>query len=151
MYQYIDQSLFKKIAAVAVAVVVLIVILQVYRKIKYRVQQPPRIPVPNDNPFGAVTPGSYNPGPLTVKLYEDIRGWKFFNNYAPWKELSELSDTDVVKVMNEWDKRYFATWGETLLEAFAGETRYRVNTWFSTTHFLTILRARLERLEKLRK
>lgn len=150
MVQLLDKDLLKKVGTIVLLIVVLVISWQVYKKIKFTVQQPRPIPLPDDNPLGPFQ-GSFNPVPLTEKLYQDIRGWKFFNNYEPWKELSALSDTQVVQVMNEWDKRYFSTWGETLLEAFSGELRYKVNTWFSSANFLNVLRQRLERLEKLRK
>lgn len=153
--QYIDKPILRKVITIAIILIALYFIYYGYKKYKYWKNLPEEINIPDDDPFKPVTPGStpsitFNPQPLTDKLYKDISGWAFFNNYEPWQQLSALSDSDIVKIMNDWDKRYYNVWNETLYQAFSGETRYSFNAWFQPSSFLGVLKTRLERLESLR-
>ena len=106
---------------------------------------PPSIPVPEDTVGGGAP--SYDPKPLTDRLYKDIDGLKlkFQRDWDAWLELQALSDTNIVKVMNDWDARYYNVWRETLAQAYDKEYVLTMST------MLKSLPPRFERLEKLRK
>lgn len=86
---------------------------------------------------------SYDPTDITDRLYNEIKGWNFTYDDKLYSELMSLSNTNLVKVMNDWDKRYFKKWNETLLEAIEGEKIFGF--------YKNSILSRLREMEKLRK
>lgn len=64
---------------------------------------------------------------LTDDLYEDIYSWGTRNS-EPYIALLALSNTDFVRVYNDWNARYYFKDKETLKQAIGGEV-------FSITSF----------------
>lgn len=64
---------------------------------------------------------------LTDEIHEDIYDW-WTRNSEPYVKLLALSNTDFVRVYNDWNARYFKKDNETLKVAIEGEK-------FSVTSF----------------
>ena len=129
-----------------VAIILLIVIFFVGKA--YGKNLPPKeVPVPLDPGTGGTS--TFDPTALTDRLFRDMDGIQlniFDRDMDAYNTLNSLSDTDFVKVMNDWDKRYYARSKETLFQAFQGE-------WFYETakNLNESLIKRFTRLEATRK
>lgn len=91
---------------------------------------PAMVPLPNDPGSGTGATGSLSDANIrliTDALHEDINSW-FTRDSAPYIDLMALSDTDFVRVYNDWNSRYFNDNKETLKQAIEGE-------WLSATSF----------------
>jgi hypothetical protein len=100
--------------------------------------------VPEDTP--GTTESKYDPTALTDRLYRDIKGLSSiaFRDMDAWKTLISLSDTDFVKVINDWNQRYYSKYKESLYQAYENE-------WFNpytTFEFDQALRRRFEKFDK---
>lgn len=110
---------------------------------------PAEIPVPDDDPTKPTPSGqsSFDPKPLTDKLYNDIEGISgiFNRDMDAWNSLAALSDTDFVKVLNDWNARYWTKHKENLYDAYRGEYFNPI----TSKNLLSTLSQRFERLGKL--
>lgn len=60
---------------------------------------------------------------ITDAFYKDINGWSwgFQHDMTPYQKFLSLSNTDKVKVLNDWNARYFSEWSQQLDDAISGE------------------------------
>ena len=60
---------------------------------------------------------------MTLNLYEDLKGWSFLETYtiATWQDYATASDTNFVAVYNEFNDRYYADLGNTLIAEIRSE------------------------------
>lgn len=60
---------------------------------------------------------------ITDAFYNDIDGiaWGFVHDMVPYQKFLELSNTDKVRVINDWNARYYSEWSQNLAEAIEGE------------------------------
>jgi hypothetical protein len=130
--------------ATGVAVIIFLVIVYFIGKNIGKNTPPPEIKDP-----GTDFKSSFNPTALTDSLYNDIKGYSnpLNRNMDAWNAFLALSDTDFIKVLNDWDKRYFSKWQQTLYSAFKDE---KFNP-FTSANLITSLTKRFERIEALRK
>jgi hypothetical protein len=128
-----------------IALVIILVIIFFVGK-SYGKNLPPKsIADPKDNADGTT---NYNPTALTDSLFNDIEGisWLTYHDTDPYINLNKLSDTNIVVVMNDWDKRYYNKHKETLFEAIGNE--YYLPTQIETIYAVM---DRLRKLEQTRK
>lgn len=128
------------------AIVFLIVVYFVGKS--YGKNKPPReIPLPDDDPSG--TGSDFDPTSLTDKLYNDIQGWSnpLNRDMNAWNAFLSLSDTNFVKVLNDWNERYYSKWKETLYQSYLKE---KFNPWTSK-NLLVSLNEKFARLDKSKK
>lgn len=83
---------------------------------------------------------------LTDDFYNDIKGisWFFDHNMAPYQKFLTLSNTDKVRVINDWNTRYYHKWSQNIAEAIKGER-------YSSSGNAKLAGAVVESIEKLSK
>lgn len=64
---------------------------------------------------------NYDGTPLAKKLYDDIYEIFGFHDFDIYRELADLTDAQLIKVYNAWNKNFYAEDKETLPVAIAGE------------------------------
>lgn len=74
---------------------------------------------PDIQPNGA---SNYNPGTITDRIYNDINCVFCLHTSAPYDEALKLSNSQLVSVWNDWNKRYWKKNKETLSAALLGES-----------------------------
>jgi hypothetical protein len=79
---------------------------------------PDEVELPPDTQPGGAT--NFNPGPVTDAIYRDIYSWGL-RSTQPYRDALNLSNSQLVAVYNDWNKRYFQKDKETLPQAIAGE------------------------------
>lgn len=125
----------------SIAAIILLLVIFFVGKSYGKNKPPTAIADPNDGNT------IFDPTSYTDRLYTDINGLRlpiihwFRDDSEIWKLVTSLSDSNLVKIMNDWDKRYYSKWKQTLATAVAAES------------FLTDqgLLTRLKRLEATRK
>jgi hypothetical protein len=81
---------------------------------------PGKVPLPDDNGNSTGQASDSKIMRITDDLKEDIYSW-FTRDSAPYVELMGLSDTDFVRVYNDWNARYYSKDNQTLKQAIEGE------------------------------
>ena len=135
----------KTVISVIVGAVILLIVIFFVGKAYGKKTPPKKLPDPGDIVDDVTT---YDPTAMTDKLWGDIDGisWLYNHDIDIYNELITLSDTNLVKVMNDWDKRYFSKHSETLLQAINGEYYF-----LDDNDIIDALKARLTKLEATRK
>lgn len=113
------------IIAGAILLIALILYLVFRAGKKYR---PSTVILPPDTQPGGIT--TFNPGTYTDALYNDIVCWFCTRDIAAWQDLLELSNSQIVAVYNDWNKRYYEKDKQTLVQALKGE--YTTSIIFGT-------------------
>lgn len=105
---------------------------------------PPKpVTLPNDNGSSTGQAPDIKIMQITDALKEDIYSW-FTRDSAPYVELMGLSDTDFVRVYNDWNARYFSKDNQTLKQAIEGE--FLSSTSFTFYNLKPQLMERFQRL-----
>jgi hypothetical protein len=84
---------------------------------------------------------SWNPGTITDSLYNDISCIVCIRNNKAYEDFVSLSNSQVVAVHNDWNKRYFSKDKETLHQAIDGE--------YSVGEGSGLMKAATDRLQSL--
>lgn len=84
---------------------------------------PKKIPLPDDVEGERGKLSDEKIKEITDAFYEDIRGVSLFNvhNMQPYMEYLVVSNKDKVKIINDWNNRYYHKWNEDLATAIEGE------------------------------
>lgn len=80
---------------------------------------------------------------LAEKLYKDMRGISGYHSADPWNDLLAMSDTDFIRVYNEFDTEYQKDSGETLVQWVNDQWAVPLTQW------ATIKDTLLQRFSKL--
>lgn len=108
------------ITFVAVLAVALIIYFAGKKAGKATLPQEVKLPSDTQNQNRQENP-TFNPGPYTDAIYQDIYEVLGMHNKAPYVELLKLSNTELVAVYNDWNKRYYSKDKETIVQAIKGE------------------------------
>lgn len=115
-------------AFIIIAVVIIIIIAIIY--FKGRRDGKKYVPEMVKLPVDTNTSSTFNPGPYTDALKNDLYGYGL-RNAKPYQDLLTLSNTQFVAVYNDWNKRYFSKWKETLPQAIKAEWPSWNHSWAS--------------------
>jgi hypothetical protein len=132
----------KQILYITISVVIVAFVLWFVVKRYIKNRKPPQIDIPDD--LGSNN--NYNPTAMTDALFNAIQGMSVYDNTSIYQQFNSLSDNEMALVMNDWDKRYFSKWNQTLFQAFSKEY-----FWFTNKTLMNSIYKRLEKLEQLRK
>jgi hypothetical protein len=72
----------------------------------------------------------FNPGPYTDALHSDITTL-LPHDSQPYKDVLALSNTQIVAIHNDWNRRYFNEEKETLRQAISAEYSAWNYSWWS--------------------
>jgi len=119
---------------IIVGLIVLAIVLAIFFFGRYKGKQytPDTVQLPPDTQ-GLSTPSNWNPGTITDALHADLYSVFALRNYQIYDDTAALSNSQLVAVHNDWNKRYFNEEKETLRQAIDAEV----------TAFDTGLRARM--------
>lgn len=105
---------------------------------------PKDVQIPIDTqPDGSTS--TFNPGPYTDAIFNDIDEIFGFHSSVPYEALNKLSNSGLVAVYNDWNRRYYSKDNETIVQAIQGEIAI-INPF---SDFGGIKRAILQRYESL--
>lgn len=115
----------------SIAGIILILVFFFVGKALGKSTPPDMVPLPNDPGAGGTGATGQLPSAgitaITDSLYDDIYSiWT--RDSQPYIDLMALSDTDFVRVYNDWNARYYSKDQQTLKQAIDGE-------WLSATSF----------------
>lgn len=100
----------------AILLIALILYL-VYRAGKKYVPGPVILP-PDTQPGGITT---FNPGTYTDAIHTDITCYFCVHSSTPYADANALSNSQIVAIYNDWNKRYFEEDKETIVQAIKKE------------------------------
>jgi hypothetical protein len=98
----------------------------------YKKQLPTEVEIPTDYQNPGDT-GSFNPGVFTDAIADDLYGWFTLHSAKPYSDVLALSNSHVVAIHNDWNRRYFMKHKETLYQAIAAESTAWNYAWVSAT------------------
>lgn len=110
--------LFKNKKYILIGVVVLVVGYYIYRQGKKYVPKDVVLP-PDIQPGGAT---NFNAGSFTDAVYDDVYCYFCLHSATPYNNILTLSNSELVAVYNDWNKRYFSKDNETLVAALLKES-----------------------------
>lgn len=118
-------------AIIIIVVVVIGIVLAIYFSGKRAGKKtvPAPVPLPADTRGGSISP-TFNPGPYTDPIWEDIDEIFGVHEAAPYVALNKLSNSELVAVYNDWNQRYFTKAGhKTMPQAIKGEYTFWNTQW----------------------
>lgn len=98
-------------------IILAILFVIVYKKGK--LWRPDDVKLPPDTQPGGAT--NFNPGPYTEAVWKDLDCIFCTHDAAPYEALMKLSNSQLVSVYNDWNKRYFNKNNETIIQAMNGD------------------------------
>jgi hypothetical protein len=110
---------YKNIVIALIVTVIIVLIIYFVGKRAGKKYIPSSVDLPSDTPTG----GNYtfNPGPYTDALYQDIYEKVGLRNKQAYTDFLNLGNSQIVAVYNDWNKRYYSEDNETLTQAIDGE------------------------------
>jgi len=110
---------YKNILIALVVTVIIVLIIYFVGKRAGKQYTPSEVELPPDVPTG----GNYtfNPGPYTDALHEDINEMWGLRDKKAYTNLLNLGNSQLIAIYNDWNKRYYSEDNETLTQAISGE------------------------------
>ena len=133
---------YKNTIFLTVAIIAVVLIIYWRGKKAGEKETPKEVPLPIDTQGGNVT--TFNPGPLTDALHDDINEIFGIRNIEPYRELLTISNSQLVAVYNDWNQRYYAEDSRTLPQAI----KHEMTSLFSFT-WPTLAETVLDRFKSL--
>lgn len=89
---------------------------------------PPDLQHPGD-------PKTFNPGPYTDAIYEDVSCYFCVHSSTPYTSAMKLSNSQLAAIYNDWNKRYAKDFdSKTIIQAISGEYTLNVlSGWAQAT------------------
>lgn len=127
--------------AIAAILVVVAIIYFLGKKAGKRIT-PQEVELPSDIQPNEVS--SFNPGPFTDAIFEDVNETFGFRDAQPYNQALGLSNTQLVAVYNDWNNRYFNKAHKTMTKAIQDET----TIW--NYSFISAAQTLIDRLKSLK-
>jgi hypothetical protein len=126
---------FKSTLIIIIVVLVILVSIFLLGRYKGKKYVPKEVSLPSDtqpiNGGGVST--SFNPGPYTDAIASDVYDFFSLHSSQPYNDVLALSNTQVVAIYNDWNKRYFSKHNETLPAAIKAESTGWNYSWVTAT------------------
>ena len=121
------------IVTLVVWLIAYFVIGQVIKSVERANAKPDNITVPDDNPGTGTGLGgsSFNPKAYTDRLKQDIYCFFCTRDHSIYRDLASMSNSNLMKVYNDWNDRYYGQSNETMIQAMNGEVYG--NGWMDST------------------
>lgn len=119
---------------IIIFLIVVLILLAVFFIGKYKGKQyaPETVILPSDIQ-GSNVPTNWNPGSITDGIYHDLDTY-LSHDATPYNDALALSNSQLVAVHNDWNKRYFKEFGNmTLVQAIQDESTVWNYAWSSST------------------
>lgn len=127
MREFWDKNATLIIWVIIVLVIVGIIYYAGRKRGKQYVPQDIVIPVDTQSPG---TPSTYNPGPITDAIHEDLDEAFGYHESQPYRAALKLSNSQLAAVYNDWNKRYARDFdGKTIIQAIEDEYTLWNITW----------------------
>jgi hypothetical protein len=130
----------KPFQAVVGAILLLLLVYWLGRR-SWRKEAPKDVKLPSDIQ-GEGTPTNWNPGAYTDALRNELYGWGL-RSAKPYNDVLALSNSQVVAIHNDWNRRYHYEYKETLRQAIEKEKTVWNYSW------VTAAGALIDRLKSL--
>jgi hypothetical protein len=109
---------FKEILYVIIVLMIVVAIIYFMGKYAGKATPPEVVRLPNDTNPGL----TFNAGPYTDAIHKDIYAGIFTGRTVkPYNDVLLLSDSQLVAIYNDWNKRYFKDDNENLIQAMRSE------------------------------
>ena len=122
---------------IIVGLIIIAVLLAVFFIGKYKGKQytPDKVALPADMQ-GLNVPANWSPATTTDSLYNDLYTVVGFHSSQPYQDALELSNSQLVAVHNDWNKRYFSKDKQTLSQAIQADYSIWNSAWSATSNAL---------------
>lgn len=132
----------KSIAIVILIILVIVAVIYFLGRRAGKKQTPQEVELPSDIQPNEIV--SFNPGPYTDAIFEDVNETFGFRDAEPYNQALGLSNTQLVAVYNDWNQRYFNKVGKSLTKAIQDET----TLW--NYSFISAAKTLIDRLKSLK-
>lgn len=124
---------YKNVVIGIIIVIVVILIIYFWGKRNGKKYTPKEVTLPSDLQ-GAGVPTNWNPSSITDDIYEDLDEIVGVHSAIPYENALTLSNSQLVAVWNDWNKRYFNEFGnKNIVQAIKGETSLWNYDWALAT------------------
>lgn len=102
-----------------IAAVILLIIILIYVYYQGKKYRPSTVILPPDvQPGGATT---FDPSTYTNAIHTDVTCYFCMHDSTPYADANALSNSQLVAIYNDWNKRYYEEDSETIVQAIKGE------------------------------